>query len=627
MRSSTLFSAQRSGLRRSLLLLLLLGSAPLPNRLAAAELPKPAPGMLRAAGSALALPLLEAMMTRSVYAEPAERPPAAVRAGEPIVPVINHRNDGTGLFADARPPLRWNATLSNRENVLWCAPLPGPAEMSQPVIGGDRIFVQSVSLTLTCLDKLTGKVLWEHARHALADANAGSEDDKAFRLERYVEYCEREIIGRFGSMKPTGPGRPLTLEERYADIIWFYLNKPQRDPKLDEERLQREFDAAVARIPETWPGSNAEVGLADNLNYTNNTGIASPVTDGARVWAYFATGQVVCYDRDGKRLWMRLLLEEDGNLPRRLGYQAVTPLLHDGRLYVQRFTGSVAHADASDANLHCLDPATGKTLWVKPAGECGYTGPLAVARQGEWYIATPNGAIFRPDGTRLPGQHWKFFGAGGNAGPSPAMDRATGTVYLTAGVRMPDAGQSKPKVLWKLDESFGAFGERWLAQHVPEGKRPLPRSQLAAWKAREREAPRGQQDKRGNVRNFSSPIVHQGIFYFMNSAFKVLSASDVSKDELENMHYAEPLPFKEGKGKPRGSQMELPFIYTDLTIAGDYLFIHGWTETVIVKTGKEYAVEAVCPHEPSMCNLIFDQERMYLRSLGHLWCIGPKSRP
>jgi len=117
------------------------------------------------------------------------------------VPVINYRNDGTGVYPEAKPLLKWNATLGSPEGVVWCTPLPGPAEVSQPVIGDDRIYVQSVSLTLSCLDKLTGKVLWQRDKHAQSDAKAGAEEDKAFRLERYVEFCEKEIIGRFGSMK------------------------------------------------------------------------------------------------------------------------------------------------------------------------------------------------------------------------------------------------------------------------------------------------------------------------------------------------------------------------------------------------------------------------------------------
>lgn len=547
--------------------------------------------------------------------------PVAAGANRPL---INYRNDGSGVYRDAKPPLTWNASAAAPANALWRTPLPGPAESSQPVIGGDFIYVQSVPFTLTCLDKLTGKVLWQRQRHADDKAAGDSEEEKAARLERYVLFCEREIIGRFGSMKAAKPGRPLSTEERYRLAISFRGAGAARDD-LDANKVESELAEIRRRIPETWPGSNAEVALADNDGYkTRYTGIASPATNGEAVYAHFATGVVVAYDRDGRRLWLRLLTGDDGNLgDSGVSYQAVTPLLHQGRLYVQRFIGPGDAKKRRQCNLHCLDATTGKTLWIKPMGRGGYTGPLALQREGVPYIITPDGVFFRPDGTRLAGKYGAFFDAGGNAGPSPAIDRATGTVYLSAGVRLPDAKGTTPTVLWQLTgRGTPHQAENWLAQHVPEGERPAPRSQTAVWKAREAAAPKGQQGKRGSVRNLTSPVVRDGILYFLNSAFKVLSASDVSKDALEEMYYAEPVPFAEVKSKPRGSQAEVPFVYTDLTIAGDYLFVHGWTETAIVKAGRKFQVVAVNPHEPSMSNLVFDGDRMYLRGLRHLWCIG-----
>lgn len=551
-------------------------------------------------------------------------PAATALAAEPV---SNYRNDGSGVFADARPPLKWNATTTAPANVLWRVPLPGPAETSQPVIGGDRIYVQSVPFTLTCLDKMTGKMLWQRERHADDKAARDSEEEKAARLERYVLFCEREIIGRFGSMKAVAPGRPLSLEERYQDAIWF--RRAANAPNLDPEKVEQELAAITPRIPETWPGSNAHVALADNYGYTNYTGIASPVTDGGSVWAHFATGEVVCYDRDGRRVWMRLLLNEDGNLPRArqsaAPYQAVTPLLLSGQLYVPRFQGSQKNRLAAD--LHCLDAATGKSLWVKPMGELGYHGPLALARDGTWYIVTPAGAAFLPDGTRLPGVYGAWYTDGGNAGPSPAIDHASGTVALAMGVRLPAAGKNAPEVLWRFEHGHGWSDERWLAQHVPEGEKPIPLSQRERWMANEAVAAKvmrkfAQPDKRGGVRNFCSPLLYEGLLYHCQSCFKVLSVSDMRDGKLENMFYAEPVPFTELTAQPRGAKQETPFLYTDLALAGGYIFIHGWTETVIVKAGPEFQVVSVNPHEPSMSNLVLDGDRLYLRGLDHLWCLG-----
>lgn len=43
-------------------------------------------------------------------------------------PVINYRSDGSGIYPNANPPLAWNATEAAPQGVLWCVPLPGPAE-------------------------------------------------------------------------------------------------------------------------------------------------------------------------------------------------------------------------------------------------------------------------------------------------------------------------------------------------------------------------------------------------------------------------------------------------------------------------------------------------------------------
>ncbi|MFN4260654.1 MAG: PQQ-binding-like beta-propeller repeat protein [Gemmataceae bacterium] len=69
------------------------------------------------------------------------------------------RGDGTSL--DTNIPLRWSET----ENVLWKVPVPGIGH-SSPIVWGDRIFVTTCvedkeERVLLCLDRRTGKVLWQ----------------------------------------------------------------------------------------------------------------------------------------------------------------------------------------------------------------------------------------------------------------------------------------------------------------------------------------------------------------------------------------------------------------------------------------------------------------------------------
>src|SRR6266545_4367766 len=57
-------------------------------------------------------------------------------------------------------------TFSKTENVNWVASLPGPSAAT-PIIWNDRVLVSSVeqqsgTLQAICLDRASGKILWQH---------------------------------------------------------------------------------------------------------------------------------------------------------------------------------------------------------------------------------------------------------------------------------------------------------------------------------------------------------------------------------------------------------------------------------------------------------------------------------
>jgi len=74
----------------------------------------------------------------------------------------NWRGPGNhGVSQEKTLPVRWSAT----ENVRWRVPLAEPGN-STPIVWGDRIFLtQPVAKenrrTLMCLDRDTGKLLWQ----------------------------------------------------------------------------------------------------------------------------------------------------------------------------------------------------------------------------------------------------------------------------------------------------------------------------------------------------------------------------------------------------------------------------------------------------------------------------------
>ncbi len=65
------------------------------------------------------------------------------------------RNDGSGLYPGARPPLHWSA----QSNVLWKAALTNGSNAS-PILSGRNLFVCAEPATLICLSAETGAILW-----------------------------------------------------------------------------------------------------------------------------------------------------------------------------------------------------------------------------------------------------------------------------------------------------------------------------------------------------------------------------------------------------------------------------------------------------------------------------------
>lgn len=73
----------------------------------------------------------------------------------PAAAPVSWRKDGTGIYPDAQPPVKWSAT----ENVIWKTPLPKKSNAS-PILVGDRVFVCGEPDTLLCVSVKDGAILW-----------------------------------------------------------------------------------------------------------------------------------------------------------------------------------------------------------------------------------------------------------------------------------------------------------------------------------------------------------------------------------------------------------------------------------------------------------------------------------
>lgn len=119
----------------------------------------------------------------------------------------------------------------------------------------------------------------------------------------------------------------------------------------------------------------------------NNAASLSPSTDGKLVYALAGSGDFVAVDLDGKEVWRFNVQERYGKFSFGFGMHS-TPVLHDGRLYLQLIHPRLQAVVAVDA-------ATGKEVWKvdRPSdgkNEClnSYTTPCLWLRNGKATLIT-----------------------------------------------------------------------------------------------------------------------------------------------------------------------------------------------------------------------------------------------
>ncbi|MDB5172108.1 MAG: bamB 5, partial [Phycisphaerales bacterium] len=78
------------------------------------------------------------------------------QSAEPNSP-IGWRGDGSGLYADGQPPTTW----SSKTNIRWRTKVGESS--SSPLIVGDKILLMSEPGKLLCLERATGRPVWEQS--------------------------------------------------------------------------------------------------------------------------------------------------------------------------------------------------------------------------------------------------------------------------------------------------------------------------------------------------------------------------------------------------------------------------------------------------------------------------------
>ncbi|MFZ4413456.1 MAG: PQQ-binding-like beta-propeller repeat protein [Bacteroidales bacterium] len=176
---------------------------------------------------------------------------------------------------------------------------------------------------------------------------------------------------------------------------------------------------------------------------TENTGYSAPTvtTDGEKVFAIFATGDIIAIDMSGKKVWERNL-----GLPVNHYGHSSSLMLHENKLIVQ-------YDQSNAANLYALSTQTGKTVWTTSRKvKISWASPVIVntgSRIEILLIAEPCVASYDPaTGKEL----WKIDCTSGEVGPSVAY--ANGIVFALNEYAKLVAIQcgAQPKILWENND-------------------------------------------------------------------------------------------------------------------------------------------------------------------------------
>ena len=162
----------------------------------------------------------------------------------------------------------------------------------------------------------------------------------------------------------------------------------------------------IAGSPSAMPQVNDDTGLAASTVATNGTQVA----------AIFATGDIICADMDGNRLWAKNIGLPDNH------YGYASSLLMYGKTLI------IQYQNNSNAQILALNAANGNTIWNNETKDkIAWSSPIIATLGGKAALVVmgnPAIAAYNPgNGSEL----WRVECMSGEVGASPAA--ADGVVY------------------------------------------------------------------------------------------------------------------------------------------------------------------------------------------------------
>jgi outer membrane protein assembly factor BamB len=199
----------------------------------------------------------------------------------------------------------------------------------------------------------------------------------------------------------------------------------------------------------------------------------SPSTDGQRVYALTGAGEFAAFNFEGKEIWRLNVQEKFGKFRYGFGFHS-TPLLHQGRLYLQ-----LIHAGGG--RVIALEAATGSTLWNidRPSdgrAECehSYASACLWNNGQRAYLVTHGNDYAVAHGLKDGKEIWRL----GDLNPKESYNttlRFVASPVAVAGLIVVPTAKNRGVVAVKPEATgelkAGAAGEQW---RLPSGTPDVP---------------------------------------------------------------------------------------------------------------------------------------------------------
>jgi len=342
----------------------------------------------------------------------------------------------------------------------------------------------------------------------------------------------------------------------------------RRGPRtLKSDRVLKFMILAVSRRNGAvlWQRTVCEERPRQGTHPTGTWASNSPMTDGERVYAFFGSRGLYCFDMQGKAQWSR----DFGEMNVKMNFgEGSSPALHGDTIVVN-------WDHEGQSFIVALNKSTGQELWRVNRDEItSWATPLVVEHEGKAQAIVSATGRIRGYDLKTGKVMWECGGMTRNVIPTPVA--ANGIVYVTSGFR----------------------GNAMLAIRLSAAKGDIANTKAILWRYNGRETPYA-----------PSCLLYGDKLYFLRRNNEFISCFDA------------------GKGTPHFTRQKLDGIrgiYASPVGASGRVYIAGRNGmTLVIKHGPKYEVLSSNKLDDSFSAspAILGNE-LFLRGETHLYCIA-----